>query len=98
MPGLSRTMVGLLICLGESDSRFLYNIVGYSVTLRTPHRQQVGEKPLGDFPVLQHIAYAGWCAEVVFQYIERAIMITYQVDARYVDVNIIRHLQLVHLP
>ena len=72
-------------------------MVGYSVTLRTPHcGSRSGEEAFSDFPVLQHVAYTRRCAQIILKHIKSTVVIPYQVDTGNMDINIIRNLQLVH--
>lgn len=96
MPGVSKTMVGLLVCLGESDTRFLSDSGVLCNTAYVILRQQVRKNPLGYLPVFKHITYTTGCAQVIFQYIKGPIIITNQVNTRNMDINIMRYLEVVH--
>ncbi|MCY1377457.1 hypothetical protein D9M69_650310 [compost metagenome] len=49
------------------------------------------ENAFGHLPVLQHIRYAGRGAQVIFQDIKRAILPAYQVNARNMHIQVVRH-------
>src|ERR1700748_2164480 len=61
-------------------------------------RDKVWKDPLGDLPVLQHIAYAAGRAQVVLQDVKSSILIADEVDTRDVDIDIVRDLKAMHLP
>ena len=49
--------------------------------------EQLWEDPLGDHPVFQHVRHPGRNAEVVFQHINRAILVAHQIAAANVRLD-----------
>src|SRR6185503_845460 len=82
---------------GQGQQVFIqYN----GVFRNTPYatfRQQIGQQPFSDLAVLEHIAYARWRAQIIFEHIKGAVVVADNIDARDVHINVIRNLQLVHL-
>ncbi len=74
---------------------------GLGIVLDGPHAlqaKQIGENPLHDPAVGQHVGDAAGHAQIVFQHHELAAGQANQVRAYYRDVNVARHLQPAHLP
>src|ERR1700731_2095477 len=53
---------------------------------------EVGKDPLGDLPVLQHIAYAAGRAQVVLQDVKSSVLVADEVDPRDMYIDIVRNL------
>jgi len=60
-------------------------------------REQFGEQPQHDFPILQHVGDAGRCPCIVLEHVESLGVDAHDIDAADMHVDVVGHLLAVHL-
>ncbi len=93
MPGVSSTIVGLAVCLGERETRLRCRILRiFRDRANIVTRDEIGRKMrLVISRFSKHIAHsAGGCARFIFQNIKGAVIIADQVDAGDMDIDIMQ--------
>ena len=82
MPGVSTTMTGASPGRGESAARRLGQLVGVVVDrMDVEVAEQVGEHPLGDLAVLEHVGDPRRHAQVVLEHVHGAVRVADEVAA-----------------
>ena len=82
MPGVSTAIDGSAHAVGRERAEQLVELVGVGVDRRDALAgEHLGERPLGDGPVLEHVAHAGRHAQVVLEHVHRAVGVAHEVGA-----------------